>query len=155
MPGIFMLYLKWNYSLVLRNGTILVLFLTWSSLSSIFEPAHEIMARFVLRKLILQTRMSSDPVGLDVRLLVGPSSTSILHICEQRRLCRDCADADRLCDKYHNLMGWLISWKLLCCRVWKAQKCVCRGCTGTSVVYRYGVGTASMVWELARLETLG
>ena len=30
------------------------------------EPAHEIMALFVLRKLILQTRMRSHPVGLDI-----------------------------------------------------------------------------------------
>ena len=30
------------------------------------EPAHEIMAIFVLRKLILKTRMRSHPVGLDV-----------------------------------------------------------------------------------------
>ena len=30
------------------------------------EPSHEIMALLVLRKLILQTRMRSHPVGLDV-----------------------------------------------------------------------------------------
>ena len=30
------------------------------------EPSHEIMVFFVLRKLILQTRMRSNPVGLDV-----------------------------------------------------------------------------------------
>ena len=30
------------------------------------KPAHEIMVLFVLRKLILQTRMCSHPVGLDV-----------------------------------------------------------------------------------------
>ena len=35
------------------------------------EPAHEIMAFFVLRKLILQTRMGSHPVGVDVWCLVG------------------------------------------------------------------------------------
>ena len=29
------------------------------------ESSHEIMALFVLRKLILQTRMRSHPVGLD------------------------------------------------------------------------------------------
>ena len=34
-------------------------------------PCHEIMALFVLRKLILQTRMHSHPVGLDVSVLVG------------------------------------------------------------------------------------
>ena len=37
-----------------------------------FEPAHEIMVLFVLRKRILQTRMRSHPVGLDVWFLVGP-----------------------------------------------------------------------------------
>ena len=30
------------------------------------EPCHEVMVLFVLRKLILQTRMRSHPVGLDV-----------------------------------------------------------------------------------------
>ena len=29
-------------------------------------PSHEIMALFVLRKFILQTRMRSHPVGVDV-----------------------------------------------------------------------------------------
>ena len=33
---------------------------------SLFEPAHEIIVLFVLRKLILQTRMCSHPVELDV-----------------------------------------------------------------------------------------
>ena len=31
-----------------------------------YEPSHEIMVLFVLRKLIVQTRMRSHPVGLDV-----------------------------------------------------------------------------------------
>ena len=39
---------------------------------TLIEPSHEIMALFVLRKLILQTRMRSHPVGLDVWCLVGP-----------------------------------------------------------------------------------
>ena len=37
-----------------------------------FEPAHEIMALFVLLKFPLQTSMRSHPVGLDVWFLVGP-----------------------------------------------------------------------------------
>ena len=37
-----------------------------------FEPSHEIMALFAFRKLILQTRMRSHPVGLDVWFLVRP-----------------------------------------------------------------------------------
>ena len=37
----------------------------------LIEAAHEIMALFVLRKLILQTRMCSHPVGLDVWFFVG------------------------------------------------------------------------------------
>ena len=36
-----------------------------------FEPAHEIMVLFVLRKLIFQTRLRGHPVGLDVWFLVG------------------------------------------------------------------------------------
>ena len=36
------------------------------------KPCHEIMALFVLLKLILQIRMHSHPVGLDVWFLGGP-----------------------------------------------------------------------------------
>ena len=36
------------------------------------EPTHEVMALFVLRKLILQTCRRSHPVGLDVWYLVRP-----------------------------------------------------------------------------------
>ena len=36
----------------------------------LFEPYHEIMILFVLRKLVLQTQMRSHPVGLDVWFLV-------------------------------------------------------------------------------------
>ena len=36
------------------------------------EPAHEIMALFVLHKFILQTRMRSHPMGLGVWFSVGP-----------------------------------------------------------------------------------
>ena len=35
------------------------------------EPSREIMVLFVFHKLILQTRMHSHPVGLDVSFLVG------------------------------------------------------------------------------------
>ena len=38
---------------------------------SVFEPAREIMALFVLRKHIIQTRMHSHPMGLDFWFLVG------------------------------------------------------------------------------------
>ena len=55
-------------------------------------------------------------LGLDVCFWSDPSSTSLLHECEQQRLWRDCADAQadlacagRLCGKYHNLMSWLIT----------------------------------------------
>ena len=41
----------------------------------IFEPSHEIMERFILRKLILQTRMRSHAVS---DIWSDPSSTSIL-----------------------------------------------------------------------------
>ena len=56
------------------------------------EPAHEIMALFILRKHILQTRMRNHPVGLDVWFLVrGLSSISIL--LSVWKLWRDSEDA--------------------------------------------------------------
>ena len=72
----------------------------------IIKPTHGIMALIALRKLNLQTRMRSNPLTLHVWFWVSTSSTSILYVCQQRRLF-----AIRLCDKYHNLMSWLIfSW---------------------------------------------
>ena len=73
-----------------------------------YAPWHEIMVLFVLRKLFLQTRMRSHPVGLDVLVLAHPSSIYILNVCEQRRLWETAqmrmlawAFTGRLCDKYH------------------------------------------------------
>ena len=76
-------------------------------------PSHEIMALFVLRKLILQTRMRSHPMGRDVLCLVGPFVyfyTSCIRAAKALARLRGCAGADRLCDKYHNLMSWLLWW---------------------------------------------
>ena len=56
------------------------------------------MVIFVIRKLIVRTRMCSHPVGLDVRLLIGPFVYFYLLAW---------AFARRLCGKYHNLMSWL------------------------------------------------
>ena len=45
------------------------------------EPSHEFIVLFVLRKLILQARMRSHPVGLDVWFLVGlPNKQNNVHI---------------------------------------------------------------------------
>ena len=74
------------------------------------------MVLFVLHKLILQVRMHSHPVGLDVWFLVGSfvyvhtsmcaNSQGSVETAEMRRLAW--AFAGRLWDKYHNLMSWLI-----------------------------------------------
>ena len=84
----------------------------WNSGTQKTEPARENMVLFALRKLILLTRMHSHPVGLDVWYLVGPFiyfHTSCVRtakaLARLRRL--TWAFADRLCDKYHNLMSWL------------------------------------------------
>ena len=84
----------------------------------IFEPCHEIMVLFVLSKLILQMRMRSHPVGLDIWFLVGPFvyfHTSCVGTAKTilEKLWQDCAGspelfAGHICDKYHNLMSWLI-----------------------------------------------
>ena len=73
------------------------------------------MARFVLRKLILQTHMHSHPVGIDVWFLVRPYRLLPYFMCansegssktvRMRRLAW--AFAGRLCDKYQNLLSWL------------------------------------------------
>ena len=52
------------------------------------EPAHEIMALSVLRKLILQMRMGAAIQCLMSDVWSDTSSTSILHVCEQRSLWR-------------------------------------------------------------------
>ena len=93
-----------------------MVFFTKSVSKATNEPTHEILALFVLRKLILQTHMRSHPVGLDLWFWSDPSSTSILYVSEQRRLWQDCVDAqarlsltDHLCDKDHNFVG-LLKW---------------------------------------------
>ena len=85
-----------------------ILWITNESLSGVIEPCHEIMVLFVLRKLILQTRIRSHPVGLDVWFvgpfvyLMWPANSD--GSGEMHRLAW--AFADRLCDNYHNLMSW-------------------------------------------------
>ena len=60
---------------------------------------------FVLRKLILQTRMHSHPVGLDISFLADfmcANSEGSGETARMRRLAWAFAG-----DKYHNLMSWL------------------------------------------------
>ena len=56
---------------------------------TVIEPCHEIIVLSVLRKLILLTGMRSHPV----RFWSNPWSGFKPHVCEQRNLWRDCADA--------------------------------------------------------------
>ena len=88
-----------------------------------FEPSHEIIVLFVPRKLVLQTRMRSHPVGARY-LIFGQTHVYFHTLCansegsgetaqmrrwgsgetaQMRRLAW--AFAGRLCDKYHNLMS--------------------------------------------------
>ena len=76
---IILLVLSWDGSYVLQSNLPSACPLrtdrqTEELFSDIFtiEPCHEIMELFVLRKLILQTRMRSHPVVLDIWFLVGP-----------------------------------------------------------------------------------
>ena len=68
------------------------------------------MALLVLHKLILQSRMRSHAVGLDVWFLVGyflcTNSEGSGETARMRSLAW--AFTGRLCDKYRNLMSWLI-----------------------------------------------
>ena len=97
------------------NWAICPSLLSICSILKVFEPAYEIMVLFVLHKLILQTHIRSHPVVLNVWFLVGPYvdfHTSCVRSegsGETAWMCRLAwAFAARLCDKYHNLMSWLI-----------------------------------------------
>ena len=79
-----------------------------------YELAHEIMALFVLRKFILQTRIRCHPVGLDVWFLVAPFvhfRTTCMRTAKALARLRGCAwaFAGRLWNKYHILMRWFVS----------------------------------------------
>ena len=89
----------------------------WDKIQSgyltIYEPSHEIMVLFILRKLILQTRMRSNSVGAICLILVGPFvyfHISCVRIAKALAILRRLAGAfaGRLYDKYQNLMSWLI-----------------------------------------------
>ena len=79
------------------------------------EPAHEIMALFVLRKLNLQWHMHNHPVGARCLIFDRTLRLPPYFMCansegsgETARMLRLAwAFAGRLCDKYHNLMSWL------------------------------------------------
>ena len=75
----------------------------------ILEPYHEIVAVFVLRKLILQKRMRNHPRGAG-----GGGRGSARCLIFGRTLCLFpylmCACLSlrwRLCNKYHNIISWL------------------------------------------------
>ena len=73
----------------------------------IFEPTHEIMVLFVLRKLILQTRMLSHPVGLDAWFLFWPFvyfHTSCVRTAKALVILRACAGSPE-----HSLVAYVIS----------------------------------------------
>ena len=56
-----------NFIVPAANAGWVIVIFSLSTLSFLFsEPCHGIMILFVLRKFILQTRMRSHPVGLDV-----------------------------------------------------------------------------------------
>ena len=81
----------------------------------IIEQTHGILALFIFRKFILQTRMCRHPEG--ARCLIFRQTLSLLpyFMCpnsegsgKTTRMRRFAwAFAGHLCDKYHNLMSWL------------------------------------------------
>ena len=72
----------------------------------------EIMVLFVLRKIILQTRMRSHPVELDVWVLVGPFvyfHTSCVRTAKALARPRGCADSPEP-SLAVNVISTIISW---------------------------------------------
>ena len=84
------------------------------------EPAHEIMALFVLRKFILQTCMRSHPVGIDVRLLVRPFvyfHTSCVQTAKALARLRGCAGSPEpslVAYAISTIIWWAGSFSLPC-----------------------------------------
>ena len=70
----------------------------------LYEPYHEMMALFVLRKLILQTRMRSHPVGLDVSF-----HTSCVRTAKALARLRGCAGSPEL-SLVAYVISTIISW---------------------------------------------
>ena len=54
------------YSILIMSSITRELYLRMADGDITFEPAHEIMALFVLLKLVLQKRMRSHPMGQDI-----------------------------------------------------------------------------------------
>ena len=84
-------------------------------MSTLNEPAHEIMALFVPCKLILQTRVHSHPVGLDVWLLVGPFvcfHTSCVQTAKALARLRGCAGSPEP-SLIAYAISTIISWAVL------------------------------------------
>ena len=77
-----------------------------------FKSYHEIMALFVFRNLILQTRMCSHPMGLDVWFLVGPFvhfHTSWVRTAKALARLRGCEDSSE-----PSLVAYVVSTKIPC-----------------------------------------
>ena len=91
--GTWDLNISFQCNATMTSGWLSNFVLICAIVSESFEPCHEITVLFVLRKFILQTRMRSHPMGLDVWFCSDPSSTSILYVFEQQRLWWDCEDA--------------------------------------------------------------
>ena len=94
---------------VFAGHTVILLVLSWGGSN---EPSLEIMARFVLRKLILQLRMCSHPVGLDVWFLVGPSvyfHSSCVRTMKALARLRGCASSPE-----PSLVAYVISTIISC-----------------------------------------
>ena len=87
-------------------------------ISKAFEPAHEIMARFILRKLILQMHMRSHQVGLDVWFLVSPyvffhtSCVQTLKGLARLRKCAGSPESLLVAFVISTMISWVSSFKL-------------------------------------------
>ena len=94
-----------------------------------FEPTHKIMVLFVCHKLILQMSMHSQ-WGYMSEFWSDSSSTSILHVCEQRRLWRECAGSPE---------PWLVAYVISTIISWTGSFKVFLAQLGASLTANQGV----------------
>ena len=119
-----------------------------------FEPAHESMVLFVLRKLNLQTHMRSHPIGLDIwfwsdsRLLPYfkcVNSEGSGETARMRRLAW--AFAGRPCDNYSHELAHLSAFS-------KAAVKRCNGQWLFSGPRYFYVSSVSVPWQKARTSCI-
>ena len=119
------------------------------------KPGHEIVVLFAHRKRIFQTRMRRHPVELGVWFLVGPigyfhtSCVRTVTAGETARMRRLAwVFAGRMCNKYNNLMSWLICQLVVLLRLVKCCVLALHGGYDPHLILALTIIVMFLSWDL-------